>query len=50
MQKSLRLECVDDQVVPAIDESDEKPRQLHVFIPGLRTLGKDRLTTRYAVL
>lgn len=34
---------VDDQVVPAIEESDEKPRPPNVFIPGLHTLGKDEI-------
>jgi hypothetical protein len=34
---------VDDQVVPAIEESDEKPRQPNAFIPGLHTLGKDEI-------
>jgi len=32
---------VDDEVVPAIEESDEKSRPPNVFIPGLHTLGKD---------
>ncbi|KAI9509533.1 glutamate-rich WD repeat-containing protein [Russula earlei] len=34
---------VDDQVVPPIEESDEKPRPPNVFIPGLHTLGKDEV-------
>ena len=34
---------VDDQVVPAIEESDEKPRPPKAFIPGLHTLGKDEI-------
>src|SRR6267154_967918 len=34
---------VDDQVVPAIEESDEKPRPPNAFIPGLHTLGKDEI-------
>jgi hypothetical protein len=34
---------VDDQVVPAIEESDEKPRPPKVFIPGLHTLGTDEV-------
>jgi hypothetical protein len=34
---------VDDQVVPAIEESDEKPRPPRTFIPGLHTLGKDEI-------
>jgi Histone-binding protein RBBP4 or subunit C of CAF1 complex len=34
---------VDDQVVPAIEESDEKPRAPNAFIPGLHTLGKDEI-------
>jgi ribosome assembly protein RRB1 len=34
---------VDDEVVPPIEESDEKPRAPNVFIPGLHTLGKDEV-------
>ena len=34
---------VDDQVVPAIEESDEKPLPPNVFIPGLHALGKDEI-------
>jgi hypothetical protein len=34
---------VDDQVIPAIEESDEKPRPPNAFIPGLHTLGKDEI-------
>jgi hypothetical protein len=34
---------VDDQVVPAVEESDEKPRPPNTFIPGLHTLGKDEI-------
>lgn len=34
---------VDDQVVPAIEESDEKPRLPRAFIPGLHSLGKDEI-------
>jgi len=34
---------VDDQVVPPIEESDETPRALNAFIPGLHTLGKDEV-------
>jgi ribosome assembly protein RRB1 len=34
---------VDGEVMPAIEESDEKPRPPNVFIPGLHTLGKDEI-------
>jgi hypothetical protein len=34
---------VDDQLVPATEESDEKPRPPNAFIPGLHTLGKDEI-------
>ena len=34
---------VDDQVVPAIEESDETPRPPRVFIPGLHSLGTDEV-------
>ena len=34
---------VDDEVMPPIEESDEKPRAPNVFIPGLHTLGKDEV-------
>ena len=34
---------IDDQVVPPIEESDERPRAPSVFIPGLHTLGKDEV-------
>ncbi len=34
---------VDDEVVPPIEESDEKPQPPNVFIPGLHTLGKDEI-------
>ena len=34
---------VDDQVVPAIEESDEQPQPPKAFIPGLHTLGKDEI-------
>ena len=34
---------VDDEVMPLIEESDEKPRTPNVFIPGLHTLGKDEV-------
>jgi hypothetical protein len=34
---------LDDQVVPAIEESDEKPRPPKTFIPGLHSLGKDEI-------
>jgi ribosome assembly protein RRB1 len=34
---------VDEGVLPAIEESDEKPRAPNVFIPGVHTLGKDEI-------
>jgi len=34
---------VDNEVLPAIEESDEKPATLNVFIPGKHTLEKDEV-------
>lgn len=34
---------VDDEVLPAIEESDEKPEAPDVFIPGVHHLGKDEI-------
>ncbi|KAI0066426.1 glutamate-rich WD repeat-containing protein [Artomyces pyxidatus] len=34
---------VDDEVTPAIEESEEKPAAPEAFIPGVHTLGKDEI-------
>lgn len=34
---------VDDEVLPAIEETDEEPPTSDVFIPGLHTLGEDEV-------
>ncbi|KAI0275332.1 glutamate-rich WD repeat containing [Gloeopeniophorella convolvens] len=34
---------VDDEVMPPIEESDEKPQAPRTFIPGVHTLGKDEV-------
>lgn len=34
---------IDDEVMPAIEESDERPAAPNVFIPGVHHLGKDEI-------
>lgn len=34
---------IDDEVLPAIEESDEKPVEPSVYIPGTHVLGKDEV-------
>lgn len=34
---------VDEEVLPAIEESEEKPAAREVFIPGVHQLGKDEI-------
>lgn len=41
-QRRLGME-VDEEVLPAIEESDEKPAAPDVFIPGVHELGKDEV-------
>jgi ribosome assembly protein RRB1 len=34
---------IDEEVLPAIEESDEQPAAPNVFIPGTHTLGQDEI-------